>query len=503
MNVNDRASAKIDVFHYHIANNDRQTFSVDAAVEGPPGILVVHDASQHHRVEEVVLGKQRDPDAFREFFGKAHGPVGAKLAELRLGFAGTETERFLFDFLKPFLMRHYGAIVHNAAAAERVRGHCPELLVWNSPHFIPNKTIVPRPRADLGLPDGKLIIGHFGYITLPKRPALILRAFANLIHAGIPAHLLLGGYADAATLALVKEECKVLNIEQDVTLTGYLDEELMDQLIAACDFMVSLRFPHTCESSGTVAQALAAGKPIVVHNTGSWAEIPTSCTIHVPMGETQSEVAALTDAFKQLADPELRAAMGAAGQEYARNHLSIATYAKLVMEASRDVAALTGTPTPEQKQEQFEKDVARFAASHSESETLLLHELPRARSGERLLCIGLNCANEIRSIWGYEPVPVITVDEISNAATAGAAAAVWAAPIPGVHIQVALAEINRTLGALGLLILKTDSLGSGGDWEAALTKAGFSVARGSEKDVVVARKVFLPAPRPLAASGVL
>src|SRR5260370_39031643 len=58
----------------------------------------------------------------------------------------------------------------------------------------------------------------------------------------------------------------------------------MDARISTVDIVVSLRFPHVGETSATLGAALAAGRPVVVQETGSWAELPEHAVLRVPAG---------------------------------------------------------------------------------------------------------------------------------------------------------------------------------------------------------------------------
>ncbi|MGH2717679.1 MAG: hypothetical protein ACRDJU_03730, partial [Actinomycetota bacterium] len=46
--LTDRTDPSIDLVVYHIANNLQQAAIYDAAMDGPPGLLEIHDGSLHH-----------------------------------------------------------------------------------------------------------------------------------------------------------------------------------------------------------------------------------------------------------------------------------------------------------------------------------------------------------------------------------------------------------------------------------------------------------------------
>jgi hypothetical protein len=86
----------------------------------------------------------------------------------------------------------------------------------------------------------------------------------------------------------------------------------------ACDVAVNLRHPTAGETSGTVVRLLGMGKPLIVNETGSFAEIPGDCCAKVPLDPLEED---LLVAYLQLlaGDPLLRRRMG----ENARRHMEL------------------------------------------------------------------------------------------------------------------------------------------------------------------------------------
>jgi glycosyltransferase involved in cell wall biosynthesis len=97
---------------------------------------------------------------------------------------------------------------------------------------------------------------------------------------------------------------------------------------------VQLRCVTNGESSGSVAECMAAGVPTVVSDIGSFAELPDNVVVKVPADLSAEELTMVVSDL--LRDPERRSALSAAGREYAAHH----TY--------RDAAArMTKTLFPE------------------------------------------------------------------------------------------------------------------------------------------------------------
>ena len=63
-------------------------------------------------------------------------------------------------------------------------------------------------------------------------------------------------------------------MREGVTITGRLEIDRFLLYMRACDVAVNLRHPTAGETSGTVIRLLGLGKPLIVNETGSFAEIP-------------------------------------------------------------------------------------------------------------------------------------------------------------------------------------------------------------------------------------
>src|SRR6059058_3865915 len=54
--LDERTDPDVDIVVYHIANNLAQLAIYQAAMEGPPGLLEIHDGSLHHTLADLTLG---------------------------------------------------------------------------------------------------------------------------------------------------------------------------------------------------------------------------------------------------------------------------------------------------------------------------------------------------------------------------------------------------------------------------------------------------------------
>ncbi|HLI57502.1 MAG TPA: glycosyltransferase, partial [Actinomycetota bacterium] len=454
---------------------------------------------------------------------RTHGPRGEQLAQLRLGGQPAGIELFMFDALLDLLDRHLGAVVHNRHAAEMLALRAPELPTWVVPLSAPAPAVAVS-HESLGLPAGKLVIAHFGFVTRPKRPFLLLGAFARLRRVNPGVHLLFAGQDD--TNGELTAEIERLDLAGDVTVTGYLAREEMDALISSVDIVVSLRFPHVGETSATLGAALAAGRPVAVQETGSWAELPESVVLRV--AASGDEEAALAEALAGLvANPAQRAQLGQAARTYARETLGAEGYAVGIARAATAVSLGSRVP-PARQLDERRSAVARFMAGGRDrltTGTLIdagwagsgdplpvhrtaLAKIPPARSGGRLLDIGGGPAllRLLECVWGYQVVAGPADPREPLAQPAGAFDVVTCWDLPAGHHEGAdlLAEINRVLAPGGVMVLATSSVGDL-TLRRLLPEAGLSDdeltcvdGRGDPTTepgpvVAVARKVGLPA----------
>ena len=169
---------------------------------------------------------------------------------------------------------------------------------------IPNAVSLPAeasPRAS-GEP---FTIGYFGRLGADKRLDLLIRAVERMTHR--EARVVLWG--EGAAQEDLARLSRGLGIEQRIEWAGPLDEPAA--ALVRCD-AVALCSPRE-SSSNMVLEAMAAGRPVVVSETGGMAEMVDHgrCGLLVP----PLDVLALAAALDRLAgDHELRIRLGAAAR---------------------------------------------------------------------------------------------------------------------------------------------------------------------------------------------
>jgi len=308
-----------DVALYHVGNNTDAHGWIIQALRRNRGVVVLHDFVLHHLVAGLTLGRG-DRDGYLDAMQREAGPVGRLIAHGVVdGLLPPvwESRPQEFPLVQGVLDHADGMIVHSHYVESQVRARGFTRPVWRIPMPTwPVPEVEPLRLAS----DASVVIGCFGNLNPAKRLPQLLSAFAAVRRRHPKALLVLaGGMPGAYELDLQVAETG-LRLDESVIHLGFVEEADIWPLLAACDVLVSLRYPTMGETSGSIVRTLAVGRPLVVSDVGWFSELPDSVAAKVPVDDR--EVDTLT-AFLDLlvSDPTLRARMGNAARDLAgREH---------------------------------------------------------------------------------------------------------------------------------------------------------------------------------------
>ncbi len=313
-----RRAPEADVALYHIGNDpDAHGWILDA-LRKRRGVVVLHEYVLHHLIAGTTIGRGNGR-AYLEAMERELGVAGRLLG---LGVLDNllpllwETQPERFPLSGVVLDRADGLIVHSHYVAGRARGAGYSGRLWQIPHpawppveVAPALEVAGEPLVGKPLIEGPLI-GCFGFLNMNKRIPQLLEAFAAFRRDRPEARLLLVGAAGERFD--VDRRLERLGLTDGVERLDYVPEGRLWSLMAACDVLVSLRYPTMGETSGSVIRALALGKPLLVSDVGWFSELPDDAVLKVPVDE--QEVRVIQVALGIAADHG--ATLGAAARAY-------------------------------------------------------------------------------------------------------------------------------------------------------------------------------------------
>lgn len=312
-----------DVNLYHMGNNGLHTEIYRRAM-ARPGVVVLHDAVLHH----FHLGAFSRAAYLDEFVYCYGGWFRGMAEELWAGRSRSASDEryFRWPMLKRLAEGARAVIVHNEGAAEMVRREAPGARVEVIPHLpLPGPGVdlveVERWRAGRGVLPSHTLFGVMGFLRESKRVMAVLRAFGRVRAVRKDVWLLLAGEVGSSDLA------RALEVAGDGVLReGYLEEGAFQNLAAACDVGVNLRYPGAGESSGMTARWLRMGRPVVVSDTMENAGLPGAGCPRISVGVAEEEE--LAAAMLWMADSAVRRwECGRVAREWAEREMDLGAIA--------------------------------------------------------------------------------------------------------------------------------------------------------------------------------
>ncbi|HLG86468.1 MAG TPA: glycosyltransferase [Alphaproteobacteria bacterium] len=327
---------RYDAILYHLGNNPHFHLDIYRALLFRPGVVVLHDAILYFLIAGLERGGMLREflynygvDRIAEFFRiEQESPCGDVL---RYGEPGR------YPFVKRVLERAIGIVVHSETTAALVRSAGYLGAVEVIPHLVyPSMSTVLEPaavraiRAELGIRDGEVLLGCFGFIGPPKRLPVLFETLAAM--AGrLDYKLLIVGEGDDIAPLVAR-----YGLGDRVISEGFVDDERFQRLLKATDILVNLRYPSMGEASGPLSQAMAGGIPAIVSDHAWFAELPGDTVRKVGLGPSES--ADLARALLDLGhNADRRAAVAAAARAYTQRHCVPAVVARRYLDFIRGI----------------------------------------------------------------------------------------------------------------------------------------------------------------------
>ncbi len=266
-----RRAPRADVCLYHVGNDpDSHAWIVDE-LRRRPGVVVLHELVLHHLIAGMTIGRGNGRaylNAMERDFGVAGRLIGLGVLDNLLPLIW-ETQPDRFPLTGSVLdLAGGGLIVHSRFVEAGARAAGYDGPIWRIPHPAWPPAAI-EPAGVVGDP----LIGCFGHQNMNKRIPQLLEAF-TLLRARRPgARLLLVGVP--AERFDLDRRLERLGIGGEALIReGYVSEERLMSLMAACDVLVNLRSPTMGETSGSVIRGLSLGKAMLVSDVGWFCRAP-------------------------------------------------------------------------------------------------------------------------------------------------------------------------------------------------------------------------------------
>lgn len=321
--------ANYDLCFYHMGNAPAFHEKLYMMLLRYPGITLLHEFNLHAFYLNRELVNNRDAAYVREM-GYAGGMDG--VGQARAVLAGKHLPPVAdYPLFERILDTNLGTIVHTEYAKQTLINRRPEARVAHIPHAVKlpdfSETAV-RPASITHLPPETLLIGTFGFIAPAKRIEIVLTALAKLRGKVPDFHYLLIGQPIAGyDLSQFIDE---LNLNDVVTMTGFVDDRSFQTYLRAVDVGINLRTgPTGGEMSGTLVRLMAHACPTLVSNVGGFAAFPDASVIKIR--QDANEAQQLFDLLAQLlTNPVMRQAYGNAARKYVQNTQSFEEVARQI-----------------------------------------------------------------------------------------------------------------------------------------------------------------------------
>jgi glycosyltransferase involved in cell wall biosynthesis len=328
---------RFDVVLYQLGNNADYHAAIYRTLLEHPGVVVLHEFVLHHLVRELTLEASR-PDLYVDELRYAYGRTGEAAARRCLA-TGVSLDLWSYPLFERVVDASLGIIVHNRFTRDRVLASRPLARIATVPHHLSLNGELGGPeaaRAALGIAAGDFVVATYGFMTPAKRPAVLLRAFARLRQQIPRARLLIVG---EVSRHFDFERIFTAELQKGVTITGRLDLDRFLLYMQASDVAVNLRHPTGGETSGTVIRLLGMGKPLIVNNSGAFAEYPDDCCAKIDLDDTEEELL-LAYLRTFAADEPLRRRMGDNARRHMAMHHTLAGSARGYADFLRETVAM-------------------------------------------------------------------------------------------------------------------------------------------------------------------
>ena len=337
--ITEQTLAAYDIIFYNFGNHLPFHLEIFRTSQRFPGIAILHDFVMHHFFVGYYLELHRSrPD----YVGTLENLYGKKIAESAGAAIKKAGPPYFWDseavvdcpMFECVLPGAQGVITHSEFLKQKVE------RVFGGPvrkiplHYKINRDAPTPTRRELGVAEDCLLIVTIGHANPNKQITSTIDAIGQLRGSVGAMQFVIAGSYSGAYKKDIDAAIRRNKLESVVKVAGEVTDADLRGYLAAADICVNLRYPAMEGASASAIEEMLYGKPMIVANTGFYAELPEDCVVKV---EPTSD-AGLRAAIQSLAtDPELRRRLGSAARAFAEREFGADHYAELALQFADEV----------------------------------------------------------------------------------------------------------------------------------------------------------------------
>ncbi len=355
---------------YHFGNSTFHTHQFEC-IKTIPGVVVLHDFYLSGILSHLEMTEKKT--CWSEALYHAHGysALFARHHAPHLDFV-----RMHYPCNQEVIQSALGIIIHSEESLRLAKQ-------WlNEPHEKPwfniplLKEINPltkiEARRHLNLPENAFITASFGFLAPTKQNLEILKAWTNSSLRTEPNHyLMFVGAAEGAYAESINAYIEQHQLQNQVIITGWIDDHLFDHYLKATDLAIQLRSDSRGETSGAVLSCFSSALPTIVNAHGSMKDLPENTVVKLQDKYTSNELIAALESL--TTDSALREKLSTEALAHIQTHHTITQCAAAYFNAIEKSYA---TPHPAHliKKSQFTNNETTLLFL----ESMMINQPPRA-----------------------------------------------------------------------------------------------------------------------------
>lgn len=317
--INEFNPSKYDEIVYHMGNYYAGHKYIYEALKRFSGIVVLHDCVLQGFYAER-FSETKNFEEYRQLLRKYYFQKGEEIARHTAQKIPSpiweSDEAFEYPLNEEIIEHARALIVHSNFVRNRIKKVTskPVAKINHHGHFI--KTFdTDKIRKELGCENEDILICSTGFVNKNKRYDIILSSIAELDRYKIK--YVIAGLDRGNILDNVWNE----NLKNVIVL-GHLPIRDLEGLICASDICINLRYPTMGESSSSLLRKMGYGKPTLVSNFGSYAELPDYCVLKIyPDIDEKEIIKRYITAL--ISDKDFRLSIGREAKDYIQKECSI------------------------------------------------------------------------------------------------------------------------------------------------------------------------------------